>query len=253
MHQLAIQGGPNAISVAGMPLDLALALLRDPQGDIALPIPLEYGEQGASAGHRHDPARRAARRDHGRRHLADQGDGRAAARGRRARRSPSRRSRSPPGDATAPPDAAEKLAPLASLLAQRPGLGLALVGHAGPDDRLALAERILIERIAADRGLPALDDAGFFARRRVQGALEERGRGEAGALEPEDQALLARYLEATDVPAERYTDLARRRAEAVRDVLATAHALAPPRVVAEAGSEAAAPEVVPELRVGAAQ
>ena len=32
-----------------MPLDLALALLRDPQGDIALPIPIEYGAQGASA------------------------------------------------------------------------------------------------------------------------------------------------------------------------------------------------------------
>jgi outer membrane protein OmpA-like peptidoglycan-associated protein len=250
VHELSIQGGPNAISVAGMPLDLALALLRDPEGDIALPIPLEYGEQGASAGIG----------------TILLGALRAAITG--AVTSPIKAmgvllpeggkaeiSFAPiafaAGDATAPPDAAEQLAPLAKLLAQRPGLGLALVGHAGSDDRLALAERILIERVAADRGLPALDDAGFFARRRVQGALGERGRGEAGALEPEDQALLARYLEATDVPAERYTDLARRRAEAVRDVLATAHTLAPARLLVEAGSEAAAPEVVPELRVSA--
>lgn len=251
VHELSIQGGPNAISVAGMPLDLALALLRDPQGDISLPIPVEYGEQGASAGIGTIllGALRAA--------ITGAVTSPIKAMGVLLPEGGSAEISFAPvvfaaGDATAPPDAAEKVAPLASLLAQRPGLGLALVGHAGPDDRLALAERILIERIAADRGLPALEDAGFFARRRVQGALEDRGRGEAGALEPEDQALLARYLDATDVPAERYTDLARRRAEAVRDVLATAHALAPARVVAEAGSEVAAPEVVPELRVGGA-
>jgi hypothetical protein len=252
VHELSIQGGPNAISVAGMPLDLALALLRDPQGDIALPIPLEYGEQGASAGIGAIllGALRAAITGAVTSPIKAMGvllpEGGAA-----------EISFAPivfaAGDAAAPPDAAEKLAPLAKLLAQRPGLGLALVGHAGEGDRLALAERILIERVAADRGLPALEDAGFFARRRVQGALAERGRGEAGALEAEDQALLARYLEATDVPAERYADLARRRAEAVRDVLATSHALAPVRLLVEAGSEAAAPGVVPELRVGTGQ
>jgi hypothetical protein len=251
VHQLAIQGGPNAISVAGMPLDLALALLRDPKGDIALPIPVEYGEQGASAGIG----------------AILLGALKAAITG--AVTSPIKAlgvllpeggaaeiSFAPiafaPGAAAAPPDAAEKLAPLAALLTQRPGLGLALVGHAGPEDRLALAEQILVERVAADRGLPPLEDAGFFARRRVQGALAERGRGEPGALEAEDEALLARYREATEVPAERYTDLARRRAEGVRDVLASAHALAPARLVAEAGSQPAAPEVVPELRVGGA-
>src|SRR6185503_19835885 len=50
VHQLAIQGGPHALTVAGMPIVLALALLRDPGGDIALPIPLEYGGRGTSAG-----------------------------------------------------------------------------------------------------------------------------------------------------------------------------------------------------------
>jgi hypothetical protein len=251
VHQLAIQGGPNAISVAGMPLDLALALLRDAKGDIALAIPVEYGEQGASAGIGAIllGALKAA--------IAGAVTSPIKALGVLVpERGAAEISFAPiafaPGAAAAPSDAAEKLAPLAALLAQRPGLGLALVGHAGPEDRPALAEQILIERAAAGRGLPPLEDAGFFARRRVQGALAERGRGEAGALEPGDEALLARYREATEVPAERYTDLARRRAEAVRGVLASAHGIPPARLFPEAGSASAAPEVVPELRVAGA-
>jgi hypothetical protein len=250
VHQLAIQGGPNAISVAGMPLDLALALLRDPKGDIALPIPLEYGQQGAKAGIG----------------AIVRGALKAAVTG--AVTSPIKAlgvllpeggsaeiSFEPvafaPGGAAAPEDAAARTGPLAKLLAQRPGLGLGLVGHAGPDDRLALAERVLIERVSADQALPELGDAGFFARRRVRGALEARGRGEPGALEPEDEALFARYLEATQVPAERYTDLARQRAEALRDVFTTAHGIAATRLTPEASPEPGKPEVALELRVAA--
>jgi hypothetical protein len=250
VHQLGIQGGPNAISVAGMPLDLALALLRDPQGDIKLPIPLEYGQQGAKAGIG----------------AILLGALRAAITG--AVTSPIKAlgvllpeggsaeiSFEPvafaPGSAAVPDDAAARTEPLAKLLAQRPGLGLALVGHAGPDDRLALAERVLIERVAADQDLPELSDAGFFARRRVRGALEARGRGEPGALEPEDQALFARYLEATPVPDERYTDLAKRRAEALRDVFAAAHGIAAARLAPEGSPAPAQPEVDLELRVAA--
>lgn len=252
VHQLAIQGGPNAISVAGMPIDLALALLRDPRGDIALPIPLQYGKRGASAGTG----------------AILLGALRAAITG--AVTSPIKAlgavlpeggageiSFTPlvcaPGSATPPGDAAGRLAPLAALLAQRPALGLALVGSAGPEDRLALAEQILIERVAADRGLPDLAEAGFFARRRVQSALAERGRGEPGALAPEDQALLVRYLEATPVPAERYADLARRRAEAVRDLLSQSHAVPPARLAVETAEAPAAPGVALELRAGGAE
>jgi hypothetical protein len=248
VHQLAIQGGPDAISVAGMPLDLALALLRDPQGDIALPIPLEYGEKGASAGIG----------------TILLGALRAAITG--AVTSPIKAmgvllpeggsaeiSFAPiafaPGEAAPPADAAGQLAPLAALLAQRPGLGLALVGHAGEADRAPLAERILQERVAKDQALPEVADAGFFARRRVQGALAARARGEEGALEPEDEALLGRYVEATQVPPDRFADLARRRAEALRDLLASAHSLAPTRLAVEAAEAPAQPEVVAELRV----
>ncbi len=250
MHELAIAGGPNAIAVAGMPLDFALALLRDPEGKIELPIPLEYDEQGASVGIGAVllGALRAAITGAVTSPIKALGvlmpEGGAA----EISFAPVRFAA---GDASPPADAAEALAPLAALLTQRPGLGLALVGHAGPEDRLPLAERILIERVTGDMDLPALEDAGFFPRRRVRAALEDRGRGEAGALAAEDQLLLARTLEATAVAPERYADLARRRAESLRDLLATAHALAPARLAVETSAEPAAPGVVPELRVGA--
>jgi hypothetical protein len=251
VHQLGIQGGPKAISVAGMPLDLALALLRDPQGDIKLPIPLEYGEKGATAGIGAIllGALQAA--------ITGAVTSPIKALGVLLPEGGSAEISFEPipfaaGSAGVPDDAAVRSEPLAKLLAQRPGLGLALVGYAGPDDRLALAERVLIERVAADRDLPELSDAGFFARRRVHGALEARGRGEPGALEPEDEALFARYLEATKVSAERYTDLARRRAEAVREVFTTTHGIAAARLALEASPEPAKPDVALELRVAAA-
>jgi hypothetical protein len=249
VHQLAISGGPNAIQVGGMPIDLALALLRDPGGDIALPIPLSYGERGTSTGVGAIllGALRAAITGAVTSPLKALGavvpEGNVA-----------ETSFAPlpfaPGSSTASPDVAETLAPLVSLLAQRPALGLTLRGRAGAEDRLALAEQILVERVAAGDGLPDLDDAGFLARRRVQSALAERRRGEPSSLEPEDEALLARYLEATAVPPERYVDLARRRAESVRDLLAAS--IPAERLGVETASDAGS-DVVPELRVSAAQ
>ncbi len=250
VHQLAIEGGSGAIALAGMPIDLALALLRDPRGDIALTVPVAYGEKGATAdigaialgalqtaitGAVTSPIKALG--------VAIPEGGAASV------------SFAPmgfaPGDAALRGDAATRLAPLAELLAQRPGLALALIGRAGPDDRAALAERMLIELVAADRDLPEAADAGFFARRRVRSALDERGHGKPGELAPEDQELLRRYLDATAVPVERFSDLARRRAEAVRDALASAHGIVPARLLVESAAETGAPEVVPELRLGA--
>ncbi|MGH7289044.1 MAG: DUF748 domain-containing protein, partial [Myxococcota bacterium] len=252
VHQLSIAAGPSAISVAGMPLDLALALLRDPQGDIQLPIPLEYGEQGASAGigtillGALEAALTGAVTSPIKAVGALLPSGGAA-----------QISFEPipfaPGSAEPPADAAARLAPLASLLQQRPGLGLALLGSAGPEDRAQLAEQVLIERVAADRGLPEVADSGFFARRRVQTALEARGKGEAGALEAEDEALFARYLAATDVPEARYTELARRRGDALVQALAAGSGIDPSRLPVEASSPGGGPEVTLELRVAPAQ
>jgi hypothetical protein len=53
------------------------------------------------------------------------------------------------------------------------------------------------------------------------------------------------------VPDERYTDLAKRRAEALRDVFAAAHGIAAARLAPEGSPALAQPEVALELRVAA--
>jgi hypothetical protein len=149
------------------------------------------------------------------------------------------------GDALAP-DAQARLAPLAELLASRPALGFRLAGRTGPEDRPVVAEQILVERAVAGEDLPQVEDAGFLARRRVAGALASRGRGESEELSPEDQALLERYKTALQIPPERLAALARRRAEVVRDALAS-HGIDARRLeIAEPG-EADAPGVLLEF------
>jgi hypothetical protein len=250
LHDLALGRGERAISVAGMPLDLALGLLRDPKGDIRLPVPLEYGSAGASAGFASIlvGALRAAITGAVSTPIkalgavipkgGAKGDELALAEIEFA-----------PGSAAVSEPAAEQLAALARLLGERPRLALTLAGEAGPEDRLALAEQILIERAADGGALPDLAGAGFFERRRVTAALAERARGEAAPLAPEDEALLARYREATAVPAARYEALALRRAEALRERFASEHDLAGERIDAEVGAASGAARVVPELRL----
>ncbi|NNL66454.1 MAG: hypothetical protein HKP30_09445, partial [Myxococcales bacterium] len=99
--------------------------------------------------------------------------------------------------------------------------------------------------------LPDLEDAGFFARRRVAGELERRARGEAEALDEDDQQLLDRYVEATFVPPERFDALARERAEAARNYLVETQGLPAERVQAQTEVSRGKPGVV--LAFGAAE
>jgi hypothetical protein len=232
-----------------MPLSLVLALLRDPRGDIALPIPLQYGDAGATTelttviagaitaaikGAATSPLKAAGA-------LLPKGGGAEV-------------SFDPiafaPGGVDVPSEAEARVASTARLLGERPALGLTLRGSAGPADRDALAERILIERIAAGDGLPELSDAPFFARRRVQGVLAARARGEAEEPTAEDAPLLLRYIAATEVPAGRFTELARGRADSLRSQLESDYDIAPVRLTAEVAPLPGAPEV--ELVLGLA-
>jgi hypothetical protein len=249
LHELSLDGATDAITVAGMPLSLVLALLRDPRGDIALPIPLQYGDAGATTelttviagaitaaikGAATSPLKAAGA-------LLPKGGGAEV-------------SFDPiafaPGGVDVPSEAEARVASTARLLGERPALGLTLRGSAGPADRDALAERILIERIAAGDGLPELSDAPFFARRRVQGVLAARARGEAEEPTAEDAPLLLRYIAATEVPAGRFTELARGRADSLRSQLESDYDIAPVRLTAEAAPLPGAPEV--ELVLGLA-
>jgi hypothetical protein len=124
-----------------------------------------------------------------------------------------------PGDEALPPDADERLRTLSEFVEDRPALGLTLVGHWTAEDREPTARRMLREAAVAGDDLPELEGVGFFVERRVAGALRERAEGGEGRLEPEDEAILERYVTAMEVPEERLRELAGARAEAMRSGL----------------------------------
>jgi hypothetical protein len=232
----------------GIPLDLALALLRDPSGDIRLDVPVALDESGvdtglativtgalrqALVGALSSPLKLAGA-------LLPEGGGADASLAPLEAEA---------GRARLAPGADDRVEALAKLLASRPALGLRLAGRTGPADRPLVAEQILVERALADEDWPELEGAGILARRRVRQALSARGRGEDAELSPEDQALLARYVAATPVPPARIQELARRRAEAARDALASQHGVDAARLALGEAAPEGDPAVVIELSV----
>jgi hypothetical protein len=232
----------------GVPLDLALALLRDPSGNISLSVPLTVDEKGEHTGLGTVVAGALRQALVGALASPLKLVGAAfSAAGSLA--GPSL----PPiacdaGNAAPAPGQEDAIAGWAKLLAHRPALGLRLHGRTGPPDRPRLAEQMLIERVQGGKGLPDLAEGpGFLTRRRITGALAARGRGEAGALDADDQAWLDRYVQAEDVPSARMAALAQKRAEDVRDAIAAQPGVDAARITVSDPAPDGAPGVVVEL------
>jgi hypothetical protein len=207
----------------GLSLDLALALLRDPTGRVVFPIPVKVDESGAGASMA--PIVAAVLRQAivgaltsplkglgmGLGMVMGEGDGRA--KGMQLTPISLAPGAIQPGSSDeAALDAASKI------LDERPGLSLTLHGTSGPADDSALAERILIEAVQEDQGLPPVS-AGFLQKRRLVGALKDRGKGQDDDLDAEDAALLQSWIASVEVTDGRRKDLSRERAEAVRTLL----------------------------------
>jgi len=221
----------------GTSLDFALALLRDPSGDIRLPVPVVVERENLRLGLGRVVlgALRAALVGVVSSPLKALG---AALPGGGAKDVDLATLPAEPGAADLAADAGPRVEALAGLLRSRPLLAIELAGRSGPADRPVLAERIAIERAVAGEPLPEVEGAGFLARRRVAEALRARGRGEAEELSAEDGALLARTVAAVEVPAERLQALARERAAGVQAQLVGEHALDAARVeLAEPAAE----------------
>jgi hypothetical protein len=202
----------------GVPIDLALALLRDPQGNIALHIPVEMDEKGAKIGVGAviRSALKAALVGAVTAPLKMVGAVFGGGDGQGFSLDPL------PSVAGAPAldgDQQGRIDGLAAMLGERPAVALDLRGRSGAEDRPKVAEQILIERWQADEGLPPLEGTNVLSRRRIGQALERRAKGEATGLEAEDQALYERYVASVSVPEERLVKLATARAEVVRDAL----------------------------------
>ncbi|MBE2204999.1 MAG: DUF748 domain-containing protein [Chthoniobacterales bacterium] len=233
----------------GLPLDLALALLRDPAGNIRLTIPIRMDEKGStvSMGAVIASALRAALIGAISSPLKLLGGafGAIPTKGKS-------QAVAPTGGtpfAIAPikcaagnvePEAVDRLDGFMKLLAERPNMGLVLRGRTSADDRPILATQLLIERVQSGKGLPEVSDAGFLARRRIQHYLAKRGKGAEATLEDKDRPLFDRYVAATEIPADRLDALANQRAERVRALL-VARKIAPSRLTIgkpETGGEA---------------
>jgi hypothetical protein len=214
----------------GVPLDVGVALLKDASGVIELPVAFDYERDELRVALRRTLVAAVQRAISGALSAPLRGLGGAVSKlggavGLGMDPLPSER-----GGAELAPAAAERLGALRETLAARPALTLVLRGRAGAADDPALAEAMLAERVLAGERLPELEGVGLLQRRRVRGALAARGRGEPGALGPEDQAALARWVAEVAVPEERRGALARARAESARVAILSGGALAPERV-----------------------
>jgi hypothetical protein len=218
LHDLRVDTleGNDFASTFGMSLDVALALLRDVSGDIAISAPvvidtkgtgvdlvpvLQSALQTALKGVLSSPFKMLGA-------VIPRGGGEAELAIAFA-----------PGDEALPSDADERLRALSEFVEDRPALGLTLVGHWTAEDREPTARRMLREAAVAGDELPELEGVGFFVERRIAGALRERAEGGEGRLEPADEAILERYVTAMEVPEERLRELAGARAEAIRSGL----------------------------------
>jgi len=233
----------------GVPLDVALALLRDPGGNISLTVPVQVDEKGTSTGVGSIVAGALRQALVGAltsplKMLGAVGSGIGGLLGGGGVPTIA----TEPGASEPKEGQDERYEGLVRLLAERPQLALRLRGRTGDADRPLVAQRILAEQIEAGQGLPAIaDGAGFLARRRISNALEERARGKEGALEPEDEQLLGRYVAAVQVSDERLAALARARAEAVRAQAVSEFGIAPGRLAIGDPAPAGDPGVVLEL------
>jgi hypothetical protein len=200
----------------GVPLDLALAVLRDPKGRIARPVDVAI-ERGQSAVGLRRVVLGALRQALVGALSSPLKGLKLVVPGRAGGGSPALAVlASEPGEV--PLADPSEVGRLAEVLTARPGIRLVLHGQVGPTDDPAIAEQILAEAAAGDGQLPPVS-APRRQRKRVRAAVEARARGEAAPLEPEDEALLERWVAAVEVPAARREALAVARAGSLRGAL----------------------------------
>jgi hypothetical protein len=218
---LSLRNPANFTREFGMPIDLAIALMSDPSGDIRLKIPVRINEKGTIvAAHTVvASALKAALLGAVSAPLKLLGGTFGKPSGQGGGALTIAPIKSPAGTADLAPDAPTRMAGLAKLLVERPTMGLVLRGRTSMQDRPLVAEQILIERIKDRQGLPKVEGAGFLAHRRISQILAKRGKGEASPLPAKDQSLFDRYLAAAGNLENRLDLLAKARAEKARDLL----------------------------------
>jgi hypothetical protein len=244
LHNLDVRGGAGESLFQqnfGIPLSMALALMRDTQGDIGLDIPIVVDPEGTKVGI--GTVIRGALQRAILGALASPLKLMGAAFG-----GDTVQSVVPPAIAFLPGRAelaangADQVGQLAALLASRPGLGVTLDTTVTPIDVRWLREQSLREEWAGQGMLAKLKDLPQRgARERIERALDARAHNEEGTLDAEDAATLDHWLdERPPIAAERLQALANTRLSRVEDALRDQNGVEANRVVRrEAPADAA--------------
>ncbi len=223
----------------GMPVEQALAELRDRDGEVTLQIPL------------------SAPRDERREAMAAAIGGMVASSLReavtRARRAPLPDAPIAitfrPGRTDLGPAAARQLTALADLLDARPDVVLELRSDPSSEDRRWLAEQEAVAYLDEPGPLGGVLRAFGVASShdRIREALDERARGYPGRLDPDDEAVLADLVaRVPPIPEHRLAALATERLRRVAETLTRRHGISPARVLVtypESGETAGPPTV----------
>ena len=218
---LASRGGQHVVlEQLGIPLTVALALMRDWKGNIDLTVPVQVDEKGTAVAFGTIVAGALTRALVGALTSPLKIVGAVLPRGGSGDQVLAPK---PivfrPGLATLDAAGEEQVKQLAGFLAGRPGIGVTLAAPPTPADVRALHERALLEQLGPRSGVMGrLRSVG--ARGRIVDALTARAGGEEGALDEDDTKALDEYL--ADVPppsAETVAQLGTARLELVEKTL----------------------------------
>ena len=215
----------------GIPLSMALGLLKDTEGAITLNVPVNGDRAGAHVGVA-SIARQALRK-------ALMGAlasplkllGMGTSDGKVTNLAPA-----PvefrPGSVELPPDSASRVDQLGGLLSASPGIALTLHGSVAESDERAMRARVVLVDLQQTSTFGALANLGEIrVRRDVRKYLEKRAEGEDVAPDPETKAWLDKKIEATTLEPDALDQLAQARALALQQALVGKHGVDAQRVV----------------------
>jgi hypothetical protein len=231
LHRLSVKGAQGDTLFKqqfGIPLSMALALLRDLNGNIKLDIPVTADESGTKVGLGTVVAGAIKSAILGAVTSPLKGIGAILGSGDNAGVVEPPPIAAEVGRPAPTPDGEKQVAQLAELLASHPGVGVELDPVVTPADARWLQEQDLRAELEARTGVVSTlrDLPERNARRRIVQALAERAASKPGDLGKDDQAKLDKWLaERPAVAADRLQALARARGAAVATLLRDKHAI----------------------------
>jgi uncharacterized protein involved in outer membrane biogenesis len=236
----------------GIPLEMALALMRDQNGDIALDVPVAVGPEHTSVdfGSIILSALRTAVKGAITSPLKLLGAVTGSGKGKIKSISPA------PigfvaGQADLTAEGAQGAQRLAQFLQSRPALAVELSAPVTPEDVRRLREQALLDELGKQGFFKSvLSFAGLSKRDRIRRALEARAQGEPGELSPEDEQVLQQWLAERPGPSpQALKDLGQRRLAAVEEALRGDANVGPKQIVLDEPTAEVA-EGKPEVQIG---